>query len=181
MAVKTFSVGEVVSSADANTYLANAGLDYINVTTASASTTKIVSGFSNTWENYRLVVSNLTATSGTLVVQMSLSGTGAATNYYSGLAGITYAGVAANATVNNGVWWTLGAPSSTIGGTVVMDIIRPNVAAATSMTVTHTAGDRALAGGGYHTTATAYNELVFALFSGGTFSGTFRLYGYRQA
>lgn len=181
MAVKTFAVGELVTASDANTYLANAGLDYIGATTASAVATKIVSGFSSTWENYRLVVSNLTCTSGTLIAQMSLSGTAANTNYYGGLTGITYAAAAANATVNNGVWWTLGPPSATIGGTLIMDIIRPNIAAATSMTVSQVCGDRALVGGGYHNTATAYNEIAFALFGGGTLSATFRLYGYRQA
>jgi len=181
MAVKTFAVGELVTASDANTYLANAGLDYIGVSTASAATTLTISGFSSTWENYRIVASNVTATSGALVAYVALNGTASGTTYYSAVTGTTYAGAASSLVINNGVWWSLGAPSATIAGTFTMDVSRLNIAAATSMTVVGAYGTYANSGGGLHNTATAYNQIQLGLYLGGTFSGTFRLYGYRQA
>lgn len=180
MAIKTWT-SERVTSADINTYLTNAGLVYVTETTASAVASKLVTGITSTYENYRLVVTNLTCTAGTLIAQLSLNGTTSGASYYGGFRGYTYAGADANASVNNGVWWTLAAPSATIPGTLVMDIMRPNIAGASAMTATHVGGISAISGGGLHNVATAYNEVYFGLFGGGTLSGTFRLYGYRQA
>jgi hypothetical protein len=57
MAIKTFTTGEVLTAADTNTYLANAGLDYITQTAFSAVTQVIIDNcFTATYANYRLVL-----------------------------------------------------------------------------------------------------------------------------
>ena len=83
MAVKTFSVGEVLTASDTNTYLANAGLVYIKeVALTTGSTRDITSCFSATYISYRLVIMGL-KTNGTdpISVQMLSGTTPAATNY----------------------------------------------------------------------------------------------------
>jgi hypothetical protein len=58
MAIKTFTSGEVLTSADTNTYLANSGLVYI----AEGSTSTSVLGlnfnnvFTSTYDNYRIMI-----------------------------------------------------------------------------------------------------------------------------
>jgi hypothetical protein len=64
MAVKTFSVGELATSADVNTYLANSGLVWIsttNLTTGGSYT--ISNAFSSTYQNY-MVTGSFTRNAG---------------------------------------------------------------------------------------------------------------------
>lgn len=62
MAVKTFT-GSTLSSADINTYCANAGLVYISSTTIgnSVASTVVANCFSSTYYSYRIVVSDAVA------------------------------------------------------------------------------------------------------------------------
>lgn len=181
MAIKTWT-SERVTSADINAYLTNAGLDYVSTATASSVTTLTISGFSSTWENYRLVYSNFTGNTGSgIFIQVANSGTAAATAYYSALTGYTYAGATAFNNVNNGTTTILGIAHSTIPCFGTVDISRINVAANTSFVAQAQSGTAIYAGGGYHGTATAYSQVIVTIFGGTAFSGTFRLYGYRQA
>lgn len=60
MAVKTFTTGSVLTAADTNTYLANAGLVYISQTTFSGATSVSVSNaFSATYDRY-VVLADIT-------------------------------------------------------------------------------------------------------------------------
>lgn len=63
MAVKTFSVGELATSADVNTYLANAGLVYVTSTTigSAVSSVTVSNCFSSTYDNYRITIAGGTA------------------------------------------------------------------------------------------------------------------------
>ena len=83
MAVKTFTTGEVLTSADTNTYLANSGLVYISSTTVgtAVSSVTVSSVFSATYDNYRIMWQN-GAMSVDTSINMSLTGLGA-TSYYS--------------------------------------------------------------------------------------------------
>lgn len=63
MAIKTFSAGEVLTASDTNTYLANSGLVYVTSATVGTgvSSVTVSSCFSSTYDNYRIVLSNLSA------------------------------------------------------------------------------------------------------------------------
>ena len=75
MAVKTFSTGEVLTASDTNTYLANAGYNYISTTTFTAVATKqFTSAFSSTYTDYRAILT-LTASAGTNFYSRLLVGT----------------------------------------------------------------------------------------------------------
>jgi hypothetical protein len=92
MAVKTFGT-EVLTSADTNTYLANAGLVYVTSATIGSGVTSITvnNAFSATYDNYRIVVSGGTSSNfAPLAVQLGTTGTG---YYYS----LVYASYATNA------------------------------------------------------------------------------------
>ena len=108
MAIKTFTTGEVLTASDTNTYLANAGLDYITAGTASAQNRlNIASCFSATYAAYRVVVTNLThTTANNLIMRFSASGTDTAgASYYTQRAevtGGTVSGLASAIAVSDG-------------------------------------------------------------------------------
>jgi hypothetical protein len=79
MAIKTFTTGEVLTASDTNTYLANAGLVYINQFTLSGGTTNLTSIFSATYDDYLLVVSGASSTSAVVDTFQMLNGTTPAT------------------------------------------------------------------------------------------------------
>lgn len=60
MAIKTFTTGEVLTAADTNAYLANSGLTYVTSTTLSAASTISVNNcFSSTYDNYKIVLTDI--------------------------------------------------------------------------------------------------------------------------
>ena len=61
MSIKSFTSGEVLTASDTNTYLANAGLDYITRgTVTSATAGLVISGcFTSTYDNYRIVIGRI--------------------------------------------------------------------------------------------------------------------------
>jgi hypothetical protein len=60
MAVKTFTAGNVLTASDTNTYLTNSGLVYVtNTTLSAASTISINNCFSSTYDNYKIVLTDI--------------------------------------------------------------------------------------------------------------------------
>ena len=61
MAIKTFTSGEVLTASDTNTYLANAGLDYITrgTVTSAAAGLVISNCFTSTYDDYRVVIGRI--------------------------------------------------------------------------------------------------------------------------
>jgi hypothetical protein len=101
MAIKTFTTGEVLTAADTNTYLANSGLVYVSSTTVGSAVTSVTisSCFSATYDAYRIVATNVTAT-GTQNVSFQLSGI--TTGYYGNLIYANYtSGAVSSAGYNN--------------------------------------------------------------------------------
>jgi len=99
MSIKTFTTGEVLTAADTNTYLANAGLVYITEASAAAGATtlSINNCFSTTYDNYRVVVSHADGTVATgLYLRFRNGGTDRTTNYFYAQLGLTTAGGASN-------------------------------------------------------------------------------------
>ena len=128
MAVKTFSAGEVLTAADTNTYLANAGLVYITGTTVTTSSpyVEILNCFSATYDNYRVVINNAQAASqnsfmfylGTNATSGLHYGTeyyyqytGASSGYVSANGGNrSYIGLSDNGGANGGISFDLNSP-----------------------------------------------------------------------
>ena len=76
MAIKTFTAGSVLTASDTNTFLANAGLVWLNTTTFSNEASKSIDNvFSSTYTNYRIVV-QLYGQTNSNIVRMTLITTG---------------------------------------------------------------------------------------------------------
>jgi len=198
MAIKTFSVGEVLTASDTNTYLANGGLVAIAPTTvtngtvtsgqamirvAGTATTVTINGvFSATYEDY-LVVSKLSFTGGDATLQLTTGGTPATTDYnysmmqaYAG-AGVTTARTAAAANIvfisnQNGVY-----------GSCTADVFAPFLSQPTLFQINNLRNDGNYATPanylwfGNHNVSTSYDG--FRITGGGNLTGTISVYGRR--
>ena len=187
MAVKTFTTGEVLTSADTNTYLANSGLVYITsaVVTSAVSSVTIDNCFTSTYDNYLVIGSNIGGSASVdLYCQMRYAGpTTQSTSYYQGIGGITYlGGLSTPLSGNNASAFTLG--NITSGGPrkpFNMNVFQTvGFAGITIQTWDSNAGSF-YSGAGYINTSRTYTGLIFSTSSGTINAGTFRVYGYRQA
>ena len=189
MAIKTFTTGEVLTAADTNTYLANSGLVYVASGTVAANTAlNFTSIFTDSFVNYRVVFTpsaRQTAAQNTISLRVRSATTDLATGskyqwgrmfYYSGGTG-GGGSVAANEIQC----------SDTNAGFVALsfDIFAPKVAQETFVTgqtsAQQNAGGPFLFGinwSGYVDNTNSYDG--FSLIGSSNFSGTARVYGYRQ-
>lgn len=190
MAVKTFAVGEVLTASDTNTYLNNGALVYVASKTWSSTTgaQQINGCFTSTYDNYRLVlVATGTSTSQSGVrMKLAANGTTANSAYYTqGL----YIGAGGAAPVSywdpnttNGFW---AGAFANLSGNGIIDLLSPNLAVRTHANVLLSAfGDTNLitsTNWNIHLTASAYDGVYVATESGGTWSGTLTVFGYRKA
>jgi hypothetical protein len=182
MAIKTFTTGEVLTASDTNTYLANAGLDFVKQQTigTGVSSITISNAFSATWDNYRIVVSG-GVFSGNVPVQFKVGPSSPATGYYAMLIYASYGGSVTNASVSNGgVWNWMGFGSSGgIGATV--DILTPFASKNTfcvAGTYNHVGGGGTCQGILGNTNS--YTDLIVQPESGTATGGTITVYGYRK-
>lgn len=104
MAVKTFTTGEVLTAADTNTYLANSGLQYVASGTFTNAAAFDVTGFSSTYDFYKLFMSiQATTTTGTITGVVYSGSTARNTGYYGASMRIGYLGTSGVVlTRNNG-------------------------------------------------------------------------------
>jgi hypothetical protein len=185
MAIKTFSVGEVLTAADTNTYLANAGLTYIASTTFAGSTgVELSNCFTSTYDNYEVQItyygSAATNTSFQMMTGTNTKDTSATYNRFgfywlAGVASLDAASQTAWFNTNHGT--TAGSYSNS-----QTTIFRPNVASVkTQIRLCGYSGDSNLTVYLDQTTTatTAYTGLY--LFPGsGNITGTITIYGYRK-
>lgn len=193
MAVKTFSVGEVLTAADTNTYLANGGLVYVTTgtltTVSSTNYLKITGAFPSAYDSFRLVINGTGSAPASLVMRFGTGGTAAITNYF-------YAHPYWYSTAGgDGVVRSTGGQSSMVIGffsgavrtSISLDVFRPNQAETTQVAGQGVGQNNASLGNavfsifGYHNTATAYDELYLGTNGADTFTGTCQIYGYRKA
>jgi len=190
MAIKTFTTGEVLTSADTNTYLANSGLVYITQGVATSGTTlSITNCFSATYDAYRVVVSDFRANTGVaLDTRLANSGTPfSGTDYYYQYTNTTYANTSTYAQLGGAgaTNW----PSLTIGDTgnaggVGFDLFNPFLSQ-TSVITGYRSDPRAAGSGGayigYMNNTTSFSGLYMSIAYGALTSLKVRIYGYRQA
>jgi hypothetical protein len=178
MAIKTFTTGELLSSSDTNTYLANSGLVYVTSATigTAVSSVAVANAFSATYDNYKIVAHGGI---GNTFQAISMTLTGAATSYYQILAYWAYAGGAAtSAGVSNAAQWTYIGESGD-SNTIDIDVLGPNTAKYTQFAGNYI-GSVAGTIAGYHAQTTAYTGFTIAT-AGTMTGGTITVYGYRKA
>ena len=181
MAVKTFT-SEVLTSADTNTYLANAGLVYVKsqtVGTAVASVT-VTNAFSSTYDNYLVVATGGTMTVGTAIkLQLGAASTG----YYGTLMyGLYTGGALINASDNNNSVFSYVGGGGTDNYTMAVQLFSPYLTKTTRIgsSAVHWVSNFG-SYNGVQTNATSFTDFTFAPISGTMTGGTVEVYGYRKA
>jgi hypothetical protein len=196
MAVKTFSVGEVLTASDTNTYLANAGLQVVTpssvtngtlsgakVTVGNAVSSVTVSGvFSSTYDNYRIVVSNVDFSNDAANAYLKISGSTGSTYssayYYHNYSTGTFSTDAY--TSGGSLGFRMGLTAITDNFYWVCDLFGPNLAKATGYTFQQPQSSYNCAGGGMDSNAAASTGFSINATSGQTMTGgTIMVYGYR--
>jgi hypothetical protein len=190
MADQTFTAGQILTAAQLTTLQANSGLTYITQGTVAANTTlNFTSIFTSTYDNYRVVFVasarqtapgaqiNFRVRSGTTDLAAGNLYNWARVFYYNagtGTSGTLVANEINLSDVNNGF------------NTFSFDLYAPRLGQETLLTC-QTASYQAGGGvamfgqnvGGYVNNTTSYDG--FSLIGSTAFSGTARVYGYRQA
>jgi hypothetical protein len=182
MAIKTFSVGEVLTASDTNTYLANSGLVYVTSTTigSAVSSVTVSNVFSSTYDDYRIIYSGGTASAS---VNLLLSFGSATTEYYGSYYYDLYTG-ANTGTVrrNNGANLYVGNAGTTAGrAQCIIDVCSPNLAQRTTISGLNYGDGFAGWCAGEQFSATSFTSFTFSPFTGTLTGGTLRVYGYRKA
>jgi hypothetical protein len=189
MAVKTFT-STTLTASDTNTYLANSGLTYITQGTVTGNTALNFSSiFTSAYNNYRVIFTpsarqtggqnqiNLRIRSGTTDLSTGNLYQWSRMFYYAGASG--FSGSVTENFINM---------SDANNGLVAFsfDIYAPNLAQETLVTgqtvISQVAGGPFLFGvnwGGMVNNSTSYDG--FSIIGTSNFSGTARVYGYRQA
>jgi hypothetical protein len=186
MAIKTFSVGEVLTASDTNTYLANSGLVYVTSTTFTGSSSVSVNDcFTSTYARYRLHFEFHGSTATAANLRMRASGTDSSASYY--LTGYysTYSSTTLNGyALNNGAQIAIAQYGTTSANATasIAEIMYPQLARNTSLQVNinDPAAIQQYTFYGLHAVASAYDG--FTVFpSAGTITGSITVFGYRTA
>ena len=187
MGYPTFNVGEVLTANDMNAV----GLWKVTAQTitnvSSTNYLRVQNAFSSNYDNYRLIINGTGSAPASLVIRFGNAGTSAQTNYQYSLP-YWYPNAGGDGIVRaTGVntFMVVGFFSS-VRTSVTIDICRP-FAAETTQVIGGGVGQANVSFGnalystfGYHDTATSYSELFVGTNSAATFSGTLKLYGYRD-
>ena len=185
MATKQFSTGEVLTSGDVNTYLANSGLVYVtSATVGSGSNTVSVSNcFSSTYDNYKVIWTGGVSVGGEALALNLLptSVTGWNTSYSQYVAYNTYIGATVGLYSDAAAkWGYIGEIITTNKTNINFEIYAPNLAQYTGVSNNYVGQGGAGAGVGIHAIASAFTGFTISgaqNFSGGTIT----VYGYRKA
>ena len=183
MAIKTFT-SSTLSSADTNTYLANAGLVYITATSyTTATTVNINNCFSSTMDNYRIMIASTNGSvDGQIRLRMRVGGVDA-----SGATDYDYSASQYNYGTMLNLGSSTGDSSAVIGYKVAsypssmsLDIYNPFIARNTLFSGVGQYTGLILGAGGQHKQAVSYDG--FSLISGaGNMTGIVTIMGYRKA
>jgi hypothetical protein len=186
MAIKTFTTGEVLTAADTNTYLNNGGLVYIETLTISGATSGYTdTAFTSAYKNYRIVGTFTSTTAVNLIFTFrSASGDVTASNYKYVGAYMAYGTSPAawvlasnNGTANFPEWGRTNANNEE--SMIYSDIYGPQTATITNLSGKTVDGLIARSVDGFYNGTT--QMVGFKISAVANITGTFRVYGYRQA
>ena len=182
MPVPDFSPGEVLTAAAMD----QVGLWLVKTQTVGSGVSSVIvtDAFSADYDNYLIQFSDvqLSVTNDSVLAQMRTGTTTATSAYFFGLSYATYGGGSAVATQNNGPSW------NNVGRGIVasdkisfaLNVNAPFLASKTIISSHVTGSDLTGASGGYHNSATSYNQIVFSTNAGNMTGGIIRVYGYRK-
>ena len=147
---------------------------------SAVATVEVTDAFSSTYDNYLITVSD-GQLSGDSAVRMILGATTA--GYYLGLFGVSFAGAAGVATVNNGAIWSFIGYGGTTGINVTANLQMPNLAKKTFIQAPYinTGGGSANLVTGYLNNTTQYTAFTLSPGAGTMTGGTIRVYGYANS
>jgi len=189
MAIKTFTTGEVLTASDTNTYLANAGLDYITAGTATAQNRlNIPSCFSATYTNYRVEIDNLThSTANNLIMRLSIGGTDTTGSAYYTQRSEVNAGAISGVSItgSSAIFPTYANSAAGSFVTLSFDVFKPFVATPTTVAgqasrIDSTTNLYAVSFSGLQSDSTSFNGISL-VGNTGNITCVMRVYGYRQA
>ncbi len=176
-----YSSGDVLTAADLN---ASSGLVLVKETTigSSVSSVTVTDAFSSTFQNYRVVVNVLSASSA-LGVRVRVNNI--TTNYFSSKYGVRFNGGTFTGLVNNdATYMDFGSCGSSAGGSMTFDVVRPFATQKTLFNgtacyaLTNTGGNVWYAG--FHNSALSVTSLTFLTSTGTISNGKIRVYGYND-
>ena len=188
----TFVAGDVLEAAQLNsnfTYVEGlGGLAYVTQATPTAvNTISINNCFTSSYANYLLVMDLTTAVgTGTFTGRMRVGGVDATTNYASQRTIGQASTVAASANASGTDDFYLASTDGTNAPRyhLTMNMLSPALARATScialMGFNDGGGTSVMQVWNFHTTADAYDGITIN-FSGTSFTGTIRIYGYQNS
>jgi len=190
MTIKVFNQSEKLTAQDTNEFLANSGLVYVSGGTKSgANSYAFDSVFTSSFQNYRVVVDQLSVASANRAIRLQFR-TGGSTNTVSNY-NYAYRGLKSDGSGNdtsnaNGSFVEVGVfidTASTELGSFICDIFDPQLAKRTRA-LSSGQGQEGAAGwrnGGFEFYGTtAFDGFLLGLNSTGNFSFTFTIYGYRN-
>jgi hypothetical protein len=168
-----------VTAADGN------GLKLISATACSAVSSQSVSGFSSTYDNYRIIFSGDGTADDVVFIKLRSGGSDSSTAYY----GYTNRYFSSNSTqtavYSNGTSG-LEVAQSMAASTSVIDVLRPFEAKRTSIIAagthfkTSTSVSASVYTSGIHDVQSSYDGFTLNWFTS-SFTGTIYLYGYQKA
>ena len=181
MAIKTFSVGEVLTASDTNTYLANSGLVYVTSTTVGSgvSSVTVSNCFSTTYDNYRITYVGF-ITSNPIAMLMQLSGSTGSTYATSGWI-FQYGGSLTQETTTAQAYAYIGHGTTTGKCSAIYEVHSPYLSTASQFfgqTVSVSYGDDRRA---YDSSTASSTGFKLQPFSGTMTGGLITVYGYRKA
>lgn len=181
MAIKTFSSGEVLTASDTNTYLANSGLTYVSSGSFSAAASFEATGLSSTYVYYRLVFSTVGSTAAGIQAVLYNGATARNSSYYAGVgyAGFDNSSGAANSSNNTAFFWAGQAATNPFSQTVMDFRAKSGQTFTFTMQGLEANTFRSFHSAGFRNSGDSFDRIRFTT-STGTFTGEWRLYGYRE-
>jgi hypothetical protein len=182
MAVKTFAVGELATSADVNTYLANSGLVYVSSGSFATAASVDITNISSTFVYYKLVFSAIGSATAGLQAVLYNGGTARNSLYYAGVGYADYTNSVGGANSSNSTSYLwAGQVTTAYRAQTVMEF---RMKASEQFTFTLQAFEantfRSIHSAGFRNATDAFDRIRITPSGGANMTGEWRLYGYRE-
>lgn len=173
--------GSAWQQVSGGTAVGNSGLVYITSGTLGSSGLSIDNCFTNTYDNYRIVMSNIkTATPGAVVLNLRKNGADSGVSYYYGGLYRLFATGGGDTTSNGINFWLSVSADNTSGSSASFDLYNPKVSGYTHYTCLSANLDAGLFVTGVHKVSDSYDGISFIPYGVAGSSGTITVYGYRK-
>ncbi len=190
MAIKTFTTGEVLTAADTNTYLGNAGLVYITSGALSGTSKNFEGCFTSTYDNYRIVLSSIAISADGDIYWRGLVGTtpSISADYSFAFLGLSASNVQLNAsnaaaTIAYSGITAVGGVGGIVVASASIDMYGPKLAQRTFSTSNasgYSSGFYGRQGQSHFNLSTSFDGIQFLTAGAPTMAGTVTIYGYRK-